>query len=158
MPRKNLEKILEALDQNMSTRQAAKHADVSKSTVNNCMKDLVIEANYPSIMELTITDKQEERVYKAHSLDMSIREAADYAGVGVTTVCRKWKKKNLKPNNKPGGLSKLTTYQKRRMREAYNLKMSTRQAADYAKVNRQTVLKYRKKYKDRTTSPAIRTE
>jgi len=136
------EKITEAHSLGMNAKQAAKYAEVSKTTVNKYWKIQGLESQHRKRTRLT--EKQKEKIVQAHSLEITLQEAAKYVGVDQSTVYRCWKRLGLKPHNKRGE-SHLTKEQLEKINEAHTLNMQIGKAAIYAGVGEKTVRKYWKK-------------
>lgn len=136
-----IKKIYEAHTLIMNLRRAAEYAGVSHETVRNYWKKRGLETHFERVGQNKLTQTKIAKVYKAHELMMSISKSAEYARVGHGTISKYWKKRGLEVHFKRGR-PPITKKQMDRIYEAYRLEMSTRKAAEYAKVSRQTILNY----------------
>ncbi|MCX8147293.1 MAG: helix-turn-helix domain-containing protein, partial [Candidatus Woesearchaeota archaeon] len=83
-------KIIEANKRGMSLREAARFAEgISSTVIQKRWKRMGLKSPHEQYKRLT--QSSIERIYEARKNGMSIREAAEYAGVAAGTVSRYWK-------------------------------------------------------------------
>lgn len=91
-------KILEAHEKGMSLAAAARYASCSRMTVKRRWDDRGLSPHYAS--QSALTADQSVAILEAHSLKMTVSQAAAHAGVSSTTVRRHWNAKGLIPYHK----------------------------------------------------------
>ncbi|NQU78464.1 helix-turn-helix domain-containing protein [Candidatus Woesearchaeota archaeon] len=140
MDYKTLELIIEAHDLGMTQKEAAEFTGVKRGTIQYQWKKHDLESNHESAPR-RITAETTELVFEAHEHEMSLKEAAKYAGVSQSTVRSYWDKKGLKPHHTFGGKKTIKKEKIELAIEAYERGMNTTEAGDYAGLHRHTVSK-----------------
>ena len=78
-----------------------------------------------------ISQEQIDKIYEAYNAGMMIPEAADYAKVSKSVVCKYWKKKGLETHFKNG----LKEEKINKIYEAHGLGMTQKETAEYSETN-----------------------
>ncbi|MBW2972272.1 hypothetical protein KY359_04520 [Candidatus Woesearchaeota archaeon] len=98
MTENQIRKILEAHELGYSLSRAAKHAGTTQTTVHIRWKKEGLTPNNKKPQKLT--EEQIEKIYEAHQLGHSLRQAAEHARTNDRTIQKYWRKKELEPHYK----------------------------------------------------------
>lgn len=151
-----LEKILEAHELRMSLHEAARHASTSATTVKRYWDKKDLEPH--NERRQVLTDKQKKKMLEAHTLNMSLNEAAAYTKTSRETVRSHWNAAGIRQIHETP--LPLTQSQIAKIYEAHESGMTTYEAAEHADTCQATIVKYWKEagLKPHNERPLLLTE